>query len=130
MLDAPLAADPDPPVLLRSFSLRLVKDGLLCCVGPVPGIGRRLRGLDEPAEGCGIVLPPLRGVTAADALIDEDDVSLFMLLDEGCLGVIDPDLGVVVPDRGVVPPDETRPVADDGDNSNGLPSASNGINWF
>ena len=128
MLDAPLAADPDPPVLLRSLSLRLVKDGLLCCVGPVPGIGRRLRALDETVEGCGMVLPPLRGVTAADALIEEDDVSLFMLLDEGCLGVIDPDFGVVVPDRGVVPPDETLPVADDGDNSNGLPSASNGIN--
>ena len=75
-----------------------------------------------------MVLPPLRGVTAADALIEEDDVSLFMLLDEGCLGVIDPDFGVVVPDRGVVPPEETLPVADDGDNSNGLPSASNGIN--
>ena len=128
MLEAPLAADPDPPVLLRSLSLRLVKDGLLCCVGPVPSIGRRLRALDELAEGCGMVLPPLRGVTAADALIEEDDVSLFMLLDEGCLGVIDPDFGVVVPDRGVVPPEETLPVADDGDNSNGLPSASNGIN--
>ena len=128
MLTAPLAADPDPPVLLLSLSLRLVNEGLLCCVGPLPGIGRRLRAFEGPVEGCGIALPPLRGVTEAEVLIDEDDVSLFMLLDEGCRGVIDPDFGVVVPDRGVVPPEETLPVADEGDNSNGLPSASNGIN--
>ena len=63
----------------------------------------------------------------AEALIDDDDDSLFILLEDGCLGVIDPDFGVVVPDLGVFPPEETLPVADEGDNSNGLPSEANGI---
>ena len=60
--------------------------------------------------------------------MEEDEVSLLILLDEGCRGVIDPDLGVMVPDLGVVPPEEAFPVADDGDNSKGLPSPSKGIN--
>ena len=123
-----------PPVLLRSLSgLRLVKEGCRPCVGPLPGIGSRLRGIplappEVPVDGVGIPLPPRRGVFDAVALIEEDDDSLLILLDEGCLGVIDPDLGVVVPDLGVVPPDVTLPEADDGDNSKGLPSPSKGIN--
>ena len=125
MFPTPLATDPDPPALFRS--LRLVNDGCLPGVGPAPGIGSRLRGFEDPADGCGIDLVPLRGVTEAEALIDDDDVSLLILLDEGCRGVMDPDFGVVVPDLGVVPPDDTLPVADDGDNSKGLPSAPNGI---
>jgi len=60
-------------------------------------------------------------------LIEEDEVSLLILLEEACRGVIEPDFGVVVPDLGVVPPDDNRPAADDGDNSDGLPSSFKGI---
>lgn len=122
-----------PPVLLLSFiGFRLVKEGLLPCVGPAPGIGRRLRGIPLPAAlpvvGTGMPRPPRLGVFAAAPLIEEDDVSRFILLDEAWRGVVDPDLGVDVPDLGVVPPDETRAVAEEGDNSNGLPFPSKGIN--
>ena len=128
----PVLPDPVAPVLPRSFSgFRLVKEGLLPCVGPVPGIGRRLRGspleAEFPAEGRGIPRPPRFDVLDAAPLIEEDDVSLLILLDDACRGVIDPDLGVVVPDLGVVPPDEILPVAEDGDNSKGLPFPSKGI---
>ena len=61
--------------------------------------------------------------------MEEDEVSLLILLDEGCRGVIDPDFGVMVPDLGVVPP-EAFPVADDGDNSKGLASPSKGFSVF
>ena len=128
MFPEPVVIEPGPPVLVRPLrGLRFVNDGLLPCVGPVPGLGRRLPALDAPVTGCGIALPPRRGVVEAEALIDEDDVSLFMLLEDGCLGVIDPDFGVVVPDLGVVPPEESLPAADEGDSSNGLPSEANGI---
>ena len=64
------------------------------------------------------------------ALIEEDEASLLILLDDGCRGVTDPDFGVMVPDLGVVPPEEAFPVADDGDNSKGLAFPSNGFRVF
>ena len=64
------------------------------------------------------------------ALIEEDEASLLILLDDGCRGVTDPDFGVMVPDLGVVPPEEAFPVADDGDNSKGLASPSKGFSVF
>ena len=71
--------------------------------------------------------PALLGVLPVAPFIEEDDVSRLILLDEACRGVVDPDFGVDVPDLGVVPPDETRPVAEEGDSSKGLPFPSKGI---
>ena len=75
----PVFPDPVDPILLLSFcGFKFVKEGLLPCVGPVPGIGRRLRGgpLDEAAVGCGIPLPPRLGVFGAAPLMEEEYVSL------------------------------------------------------
>ena len=95
-------------------------------------MGRRLRGsplvVAGPLDGCGMPRPPRRGVVDALPLIEDDEVSLLILLEDACRGVIEPDFGVVVPDLGVVPPDDTLPAAEDGDNSDGLPSSFSGIN--